>query len=234
MALLTKKEFAEKCGMTTGNLSNMVARKKVYYSGDYIDDSFEINKAFLQKMIEKRGGQPHVIKHKPKNLPKEVVHETTNVEQVVEQVFEPKIKNVAKPNLQPININVGNQMPTDASFLALEREKLTLQNEKLKEDIKLANRKNEKIAEESILVEHVKGLIVVQSESAKVAWENATEDLLVRITGEFKIPRDKIAKIKGMQNEIINKAIDRAMEESLKGLKRMQTEHANKKGRGEK
>lgn len=49
MAFLTKKEFADLCGMTTGNLSNYITRKKVFPSGDLIDDTFAANKEFLEK-----------------------------------------------------------------------------------------------------------------------------------------------------------------------------------------
>lgn len=59
MALLTKKEFAEKCGLETKSLSVYARpdRRKVVYSGDYVDDSIEPNKSFLQKWEDRKNAR---------------------------------------------------------------------------------------------------------------------------------------------------------------------------------
>ena len=55
MALHTKKDFAELCGMTTKLLSVYASKNrcKVVYSGDYVDDKIEPNISFLRKWAGK-------------------------------------------------------------------------------------------------------------------------------------------------------------------------------------
>ena len=55
MALHTKKDFAELCGMTTKVLSVYASKNrcKVVYSGDYVDDKIEPNISFLRKWAGK-------------------------------------------------------------------------------------------------------------------------------------------------------------------------------------
>jgi len=56
MALHTKKQFADLCGITPGNLSNYASpkRRKVVYSGDYVEDTIEPNISFLKKCLHKK------------------------------------------------------------------------------------------------------------------------------------------------------------------------------------
>jgi hypothetical protein len=232
MALHTKKEFAKLCGLTTGNLSNYEGRRKIMYSGDYVDDSIEPNISFLQK-------RQLLLKNMPAEMREEVAEQSEREEIKTSKVKESatRKKEYSKPvdNYRPPIPNTtqsGFQM--DGSLLALEKEKLVLQNQKLVEEVQLAKKKNEKIAEESVLVEHVRALIIIQSESGKIAWENAVEDLLVTMTREFQLPREKVAIVKGEVNDIINNALNRAAAESHKTLKRLQSDYANKRGKGER
>lgn len=55
MTLLSKKEFASKCGITTKALAIYARpdRGKVVYSGEMVDDSIEPNKSFLAYKAQK-------------------------------------------------------------------------------------------------------------------------------------------------------------------------------------
>jgi hypothetical protein len=56
MALHTKKQFAKLCGITTKELSVYAGpkRRKVVYSGDYVDDTIQPNIDFLRTWLDKK------------------------------------------------------------------------------------------------------------------------------------------------------------------------------------
>ena len=56
MALLTKKEFSVRCGMTTKMLAAYASekRRKVVYTGDRVNDQIEPNRTFMLMQSQKR------------------------------------------------------------------------------------------------------------------------------------------------------------------------------------
>jgi len=134
MPLHTKKQFADLCGIKTGDLSNYQKRGKVIYSGEYVDDSIEPNISFLKKALDKKNGQQTRVIVKEETLP--VTKELTTL-----NILEPKIRTPKTPNVKPpkekevTGYNLANEK------VALQIENLELKNREMEEKIntKLGN-----------------------------------------------------------------------------------------------
>lgn len=216
MALHTKKDFAKMCGLTTGNLSVYEKRKKVIYSGDYIDDNIDLNKSFLESRKTKLEVSEPV---EEKTLPAE------NVKKVK--------KGDAKPELSAPDVPKTAPNTRTTEFLRHENEKRSLQNERLKEEIDLIRMKKSKIGADTLPVGVIKAFIVIQAESAKVSWENATKEWLVRLTSKLQLSKDLQAEIYKGINETVNDTVVKAANLAKKSIRRVQLEISEKKGKGE-
>lgn len=222
MALHTKKDFAELCGMPSSRLAIYVQRGKVVYSGDYVDDALEVNRAFLDKMVAKQGLMEPTkspAKSKPGPRKKDV---------------KPSVKAPAKPNTTSENKGSPPSNLDQASLLELDKEKKALDIRKTAEQIEILKVKKEQLHGELIPTELVKALITTQSESQKIAFNEATENLIVIMSQKKEFSSAEVADIRSQLVLIINRAIDNSINESKKRLVNIVKEYSEKKGVGER
>lgn len=134
MPLHTKKQFADLCGIKTGDLSNYQKRGKVLYSGDWVDDSIEPNIYFLKKAQDKKNGQQVPETAKEETLP--VTKELTTI-----NYSEPKFKTPKVPNVKPPKEKEATGYNLANEKVALQIENLELKNREMEEKIntKLGN-----------------------------------------------------------------------------------------------
>lgn len=104
MTLLSKKEFAARCGMPTKSLSVYALSRKVVYTEDQVDTEIEPNISFLEKYSRKAEakGNPEAKQSGYSNL------ETEKLKQQIE-----KLKNENRKLSLSNEKTLGNFIPTE-------------------------------------------------------------------------------------------------------------------------
>lgn len=105
---------------------------------------------------------------------------------------------------------------------------------KYKEEITLLQEKRKKLNEEIIPREFVVHLIVALAEGSKGAWMRATESLITQFAAANQMTREETVHWRRELTGIINEAIKDGVTEAKKNLRRLASEYAGKKGRGER
>lgn len=105
---------------------------------------------------------------------------------------------------------------------------------KANEEYELIKLKKEKLQKETISIDVIKALIVNVSESAKIAWKDASEAMVLRVSKQARLTRAQEGEIKAGIVAIVNAAVDKTHALTLKSLKRMQADFAQKRGKGER
>jgi hypothetical protein len=206
------------CGMKSRELSVYISRLKVVMSGDYFDDSIETNKLFLAKF---RGNNREDKAEKP-----------------AIQVEEKKVKVLEIREPEPAEIDVPDVgQPVNLKYLdleALEKEKKKVDIQKGREQIEILKVQKQKLHGTLIPTELVVQLMILHTESIKVAYSEALDNMIIRIGHKKKLTSAEEADIKKQVGPLLNKAIDNAIRASKKGINNIVDEYSEKKGRGER
>lgn len=215
-SLLTKKEFAERCGMTTSNLAVYALPKngKIVYSGDRVNPNIEPNKSFLEKWREKN------------KVKLELGEDSVNNKLREKSSFalkEPRVEfKDTSADIKPVS-----------EYARLELELKQSQVRQALENEKKLRIANERHSGNSIPADHVKLLLIQLSESIHLAWENEWDDFVLKIAAKNQMTRDEVSELKQMKIEIVNNSRSKAIQTAKTNLRRLQKETANKRGVGE-
>ena len=211
MALYTRKQFYEKCGVARGYLNMYIKRNKVILTNGMIDDTLQENAYFMQKCIDKRGIKPDVdeVRKPIKPISEKIIEETKEAQNETDD---------------PEAINQYS--------LGLEKKKLDI--EKVEEEILITRIKREKMSGDLIPTDLVKVLFASHFKSVTTSFHQAIENLISTIAKRNSLDRGQVAKIRGELTKVINDAVSNSIEISKKELKNIVDEYSQKRGRGEK
>lgn len=212
MALYSKQEFAKKCGLETKNLSVYIGRKKVFLTGELIDSTNEFNAAFLEK--RKRHSES-----------------TDNSNEIVTISQEKKTNNnIKEPPAQfslPLSTDDEAYSSAERKLKQLDGQKRLVEIEKLEFD--LAKKRGEVIPTELI-----SPLFLQHNQSIITEFKNAADEVLRAFSKKKELSVNESAEMKGELVSIINQAMKRAIDQSLKSIDNIIEEFSNKKGVGER
>lgn len=209
------------CGMESRKLSVYISRRKVVMSGDYFDDTIETNRLFLAKY---GGNKAEVKKEKPAK--KAEMGKPISVKKL--EIMEPEREVQDAPNTEaPKNLEY-------LSLEALEKKKKEVDIQKGTEQIAILKVQKEKLHGTLIPTELVVQLMVQHSESIKVAYSEALDNMIILISHKKKLSSTEEADIRRQVGPLLNKAVDNAIRASKKGINNIVDEYSEKKGRGEK
>lgn len=187
MAYYRKTDFAKMCGLSTGNLANYVRQGKAVYSGKYVDDSLEVNKAFLKMRQD-------LLKKQKKKLDKTVKPIPLN--------------KINKADLQDKNkVSVNKQ-----AELKMLKDEQDLRKKKIAAD--RAELEYKQMVGSSIPTDLVVQLISLLGQSFVSAFNNASSALLDEVSHRKKLKAKEKAELKGKLVEIINDAQSNAVTEA--------------------
>lgn len=227
MALHTKKQFAELCGIKTGDLSNYAKRGKVVYSGDYVDDTIQPNIDFLKKAADKA---PRTFtKPVAESLPieekevamVEIKHESPSAPKVEKPIFKQLLtKRVSKPKEES-----GSGYELGQNKLQLQIENLELKNRELEQ--KIDTRLGETIPKDPVVIS-----FQYINKNMCVNIKTAIENLVTRYEKNFT-PEQFAAIRTGIIKEI-NTAQKNAVEQSKKQIQEIIAISSTKKEVGER
>lgn len=214
MAILSKAEFAEACGGKSSNwLSVYLSRPKgpVQREDGTLDTTIPQNEIFLER-------------HARKTAVKAARRAVTDIE----------IPEGLKGNGKVERVTTKDK--SDSVILAferLEKQKLELQNEELAGRTLKLRLSNEKIQGSFIPTEQVRFVLTQLSEAVHTSWENELEDILIRLSSKYGLPREEMAAIKWEKVASANRAREKAIAATKVILRRLQAETAIQRGRGE-
>lgn len=212
MALYTRIQFAELCGVSRGYINMAITRKNVMLTedGKHIDDSESVNNFFLEKRQankkETKGKKTKSSEDKKSNL----------------KSAEPEKE---KPK--------HNSEEATAKFnLSL---KVTEADVKKKEiDIRIAELREQKLRGEVIPTDVVKLTIAGLFKNVTSTFKNVIENMLIEVDQMAKLSPEQKAKLRTRMIVELNNAIDDTIVESKRSIKNIITEYSEKKEVGER
>lgn len=203
MEILTKQEFAAKCGKTTKWLSNYITRGKIAVVGEKIDITIPINSEFLTKWATKNDAPP------TKNDAQQLTDNTSN-------------------NFQNQKNSVDGK-----SMAQIERDKKIADLEKTLVETRLKLMQEQQKKGENIPTDQVKMIVTHLSKSFTTKFHQAADNFLMEIGKKKDLSREEMAQMRGALISVINEASTVAVEEAKRNIKAAQNETAIKKGVGE-
>lgn len=118
--------------------------------------------------------------------------------------------------------------------LELEKKLKQAELEKKEVDTRIALLKEEKLRGSVVPTDIVKVVFSQHFKSINSSFHQAADNLIVNIAKKKDLDRNEIAEIRGELVEIINIAVNDAIEESKKSIKNIVAEYSDKKGVGER
>jgi hypothetical protein len=232
MALHLKKDFAKMCGLTTGNLTVYITRKKVIASGDYIDDSILTNQEFLVK----RRNAPHFKSEGPVfNPPKlRAIKPDTTLPEVPNVVNDDEEDEVSDDDFEKLlkqSDNLGElfKVTTD-----LEKKKTIVEIQKKRKEISLLTIREEKFKGILIPTDLIRTLIQQHSRSTATEFKNSIDSILTKISKKKDLSVTEQAELRGELLDVINKTVDKSVDLTEKLLGRIVNEFIEKRDVGER
>lgn len=206
MALHTKSQFAALCGLLQKDLYIYIGRKKVIVEGESIDDSNELNRLFMEKQRAKRGVGDGAPEKKTKAA---------------------KVKKEPKP--EPTAEEIKNK----DTLTDLLKQKNGLELQQRQNLIEIQKIEIQKKRGELIPTSAVKTVITLHSESIKSAYVEASDNLILLISQRKGFDSHEISDVKRKFVEIVNRAVDTAIDSTNKMLGTVISEFSTKRGVGQ-
>lgn len=125
------------------------------------------------------------------------------------------------------------QVATPLDKFDIEVKKKAADLEKTQADIRILKLKEEKLRGEIVPIQIVKGIIEVMNRSVLTAMKDATDDMLLRISSEYRMPPEVLAKLRGQQIAVLNSAMEKAVGVAKKSVAMIAGEFSETRGVGE-
>lgn len=120
----------------------------------------------------------------------------------------------------------------EAVQMTKRKEELAIQ--KLEQEIKLIQAKNDKLSGETIPTELVGSAFAQFGKSTVTAFMNAAEDMLLKFSAMKQLTRDEYATLKGDIKKSVNAAASEAIRTSKAQIRNIVEEYSQRRGRGER
>jgi len=187
MALHTKKEFAQLCGITTSNLTTYASRGKVELTGDMVDDTKKINVDFLNYRLQLQKDKETEKQIKSQKVQKEI-----------------DLFSSSKP---------ADPTPTHTEEFdtPLARKKAMADLDKKLVDTKKAELEYLILKGKHVPTELVRDLFSELGKSFQTTYKDGADALLTEISHRKKLKPDEHATLKGQLTNLINQAHKKAI-----------------------
>jgi hypothetical protein len=198
MSIITRVELAQHIGKPTNYLSVYIKRGKLIEVDGKIDLENIVNKRFLAR-------QTHKLEKLPQNITKAVEsfkHEEKERKEIVTQ-----------------KINKENQKTKkQMNVFALDEEKKQKEIEKLTVDIQIKELQFRKMEGELLPFEIVKELVSQMAKHLISEFDNATDNILTRISTQTKMSASLISECREFMKLENNLAQKKAMDLTKKSM----------------
>lgn len=212
MPLLTRVQLCAEIGVTQAHITMGVNRGQITLTdGKYINTDLENNALWIanRKATSALRGKG--------TAPQQVIPEQAPVP--VQKKESPKTE-------------IGSVSADTLVKLRAKKELGLIK--KVEQETEVIMLKKEKLQREHIPIEYLKALLISQSENVRVAWEFATDDLIVKLATRMRLSRVETSDIKRSIVDIVNAAVKKQAEETKKSLRKILNEYSDKRGKGER
>jgi hypothetical protein len=220
MALHTRAQFADACGVNTNYINTYIGRGKIILSGEFIDDTILQNQDFLKKMQEKKAKKTAEPPPKTTPTPIEIVPEDPDFSLLTD-----KRSNKATPSKQTRSNHSGKY--------DLEQRKLEIEIEKREQEVEKLKTYNAKQAGELVPIDLVTQLVKVHNQSILSTQETTIEHVLIMFSGDFKLTDAQTADIRGKLKRLLNEGLDKAIENTKRSIISIVEEFSSVRGVGD-
>ena len=242
MALLTRSDIKKLCGVDSAYIRIYEKRHKIVFSGDFIDDSLEINKSQINKWVKakKKKEDLEKLKEFEKLNPPEPKEETVSKTETVQKtVVEPKIDKGPK-YAEPIMPVKKVKPPPTAEMSeyarvenqkALKRQELEDKKKQVEYEKKVLDKKKveleiAKTRGELIPTKLVSSLVSNLGASFQNNYKNQSNQLLIEIAQKTRMSDKDLAFFKGELIKSINKSHRLAINEAKKNVENIISENS--------
>lgn len=210
-------EFAALCGLTPGNLSNYIKRRKVVVNDDdEIDGTLAGNKHFLEKRQAFMANKQLITNEEYEGGPVLVKKGKKNGAVIV-------------PNPDPVDKIIKKD-----TMFNLDMDQKSLDIRKRQEEIELLELKKQKMQGLLIPTGLVRSVVMTQAESLKIAYNEASENLIIVLGSKKQFSTIEIADIRKELVKIINTAVDNSVDLAKRSIASIVKEYSELKGVGER
>lgn len=207
MALYTKAEYAQECGVSRAHISMAIKRGKLIIGDDdKVDSDNALNKLYKATCAENasKKGQPvkvPEIKGKRAPLPKKeksAPARTTNplMEQRITQKFD------------------------------IDHEEKQARIQKIRKEVEMADLKQMKLTGQLIPTDLVFGVIRQLSQSITMSFKNQLEAVVTDISKKAKLDRKESAELRGLIKDHLNTTIGNAVDSAQQHIDNIVKEHS--------
>ena len=235
MPILTKKEFATKAGLTTGNLHNYILRGNVVVNeNEGFDTEDERNALFLKKRAAKGKTAPPPAKKQAKT-PKKEPKPTGKVIEPAQLAAMVEDSRNYEDDYDEESTDLGRTFdPEEADFSKLEAEYKRRQIAKITKEAEKLDLMNAKTRGETIPSVLIQPLFLQHNQSIMTEFKNAGDDLLRRLCKKHGIAQTELAGMRGELATSINSAMKKATAVSVKAVAGIISQHIDRRGVGER
>jgi hypothetical protein len=217
----TRGEFAQLCGLSSGNLSNYIKRGKVIVDGEYIDDNVFENREFLSKRQGFKEKNPGTSKpQKPKKV-KSTTHDAEDSGDIFQDL----------DNFSPDDSDDSEDILSGSESLNNKRMKVDIK--KKTEEAEILKLKKERIKGEIVPVDLMKNLFSMHTQSIVTAQKDGIEELLISLSVEARLSGEQLARLRRKMVDILNNSVDKAIIITQKNMQAVVGEFSIKREVGE-
>lgn len=212
MALFKKAEFAAYCEVSKAHVSMALKRGKLIETDDgKIDTENTTNAAFIAHCREL------------------AAERTKPLENPVVSPGEPKPpKKQKKEPKQQIKVDPSVKKRIDEKF-GVELDEKKARTEKINRELALLEMKQMKMAGQVIPTDLVANTIRQLMQSVTVAFTDASDAFINDMAKSLSIDREKMALIRKQMKNIVNAAVNRAIDDAQKNINNIVQEHSQGK-----
>jgi very-short-patch-repair endonuclease len=210
MALFTKKEYADKCNITTRELAVYIKRRKVFIdTSSMVDDGNAMNAQFLKKM------ESRPLKNK--------------TDKIVEEKRSSEVQET--PKMKRFTGKTPDVTDKFDERFDLDTAKRRMEIEKMQRESRKADMEHEKMLGNLLPTDPIRIVINQTLKSYAVTFRHAAEKIIVEFSKKAKMNRNDMAEMRGMLLQSVNKATDEGIENSKKSIQNIIQEYVSKKAK---
>jgi hypothetical protein len=233
MAVHLKADFAKLCGLTTGNLTVYIGRKKVVMSGDVIDDTIPLNKEFLEHRIALQSQKSPQPEPAPKKL--RLIKPDPGTPDIQPKVKQPD--NIDELSDEEFEEMLNGSDDLDSLFKAtksLDHKKTIVEIKKKQKEIAILTIREEKARGLVIPTDLVLTLINQHSRTIAAEFKNSVDSILTKISKKKDLSAVEQSDLRGELLHVINQTVDKTVNVSQKNVGNIVKEFIEKRDVGER
>lgn len=214
MALISKSEFARQAALTVSNLGNYIKRGKVFESEEfpgYIDSDLEANYVWLEQRRTKLAQKGKLPPEKP-GVDAEKPNENAKTAAPAQE------KSADKPAKKKQPLRAAKEL------LELDEKKKRAEIERIESTTRLNELRIQKQEGELIPFSLIQPIMVQLMRSVTSAFKQGGENLIIEFTHRHSLTAAQQAELRKALKEIINLAVDEAVDDAKTTSERISEE----------